>query len=84
MALRVRKARILKFRPTRRDHDSDRVDEDGFIIDDDEEVPFVYPFGRPYARIAMHFERGVSATVTISFTDLVRELERLGVKPEQE
>ncbi len=84
MAHRGRKARILPFRPKRRRHDPDRVDEDGFIIDDDEDGLLTYPFGRPSVGLEMDFERGVSATLTISVLDVVRELERLGVEPEDD
>ena len=80
-----RLARILPFRPKRRHHEPDRVDEDGFIIDDDEDGFIIdddedglltYPFGRPFGGLEMDFERGVSATLTISVLDVVRELER--------
>ena len=64
--------RILPFRSPRRRRGPDRVDEDGFIIDDDDDGMLTYPFGGPSVGLEMDFEHGVSATLTVSISDVAQ------------
>ena len=77
VTLNPKQATILPFRPPRYRRGPDRVDDDGFIIDDDGPEVVTCTFGRPSVRVEMDFEEGVSATLTVSTTDVLREVERL-------
>ena len=72
-----RRARILPFHPPRERRGPDRVDADGFIIDDDGPALVTCAFGRPSVGLEMDFAQGVSATLSVSDSDILRELERL-------
>ncbi len=73
---RPRRARILPFHPPRHRRGPDRVDDDGFIIDDEGPELVTCAFGRPSVGLEMDFEAGVSATLRVSMADVLREVER--------
>ncbi len=74
---RLSRARMLPFHPPRHRRDPDRVDDDGFIIDDDGPDLVTCAFGRPCVGFEMDVEEGVAATLWISMADVLREVERL-------